>query len=255
MEEVWKDIEGYEDLYQISNLGRVRTRWHFRKKVDNWSDGKYGSHKRDYSVSNGSRYMYITLTKNGKHKQYYIHVLVANAFIKKPNYKCEVNHKNGYRDDNRSINLEWVTHCENSQHACNTGLRTKLNKCYAFEKNGTLIKEYTHAAKVVEDNYSSDCVYRCINIYKCGLHKNIIWSRNLDITIEDINKAIYRAEKHHRQNTGNAVIQLSIDGNIIKHWVDANIAAKTLSIRAAGIRCNCSGHRKTYKNFIWRYDE
>lgn len=72
--------------------------------------------------SNG-RYNKVTLSINGKERQYLVHRLVATAFIPNPDNKPEVNHINGDRFDNRVENLEWVTASENQSHAVRTNLR------------------------------------------------------------------------------------------------------------------------------------
>ena len=80
-EEIWKDIKGYEGLYQISSLGRVKSL-------------HYGKEKILKLNKNNKGYLYIFLNKNGIRKHFYIHRLVAKAFISNPyNYNC-VNHKN-----------------------------------------------------------------------------------------------------------------------------------------------------------------
>ena len=107
MKEVWKDIKGYEGLYQISNQGRVK------------------SVKKDLVMTPCVRqhgYLGIQLHGRGGHptrnmRTFSIHRLVAEAFIPNPENKSEVNHINEDKTDNRVENLEWMTHKENSSHA------------------------------------------------------------------------------------------------------------------------------------------
>lgn len=103
--EAWKDIKGFENKYQVSSLGRVR--------AVNYRRTKQCSVMKPAKSFN---YLSIHLTKNGKRKVYFIHRLVATAFIGNPNNKPYVNHKNGNKYDNRAINLEWVTPSENCAH-------------------------------------------------------------------------------------------------------------------------------------------
>lgn len=116
--EEWKDITNYENLYQISNLGRVRS-------VDRLIK-QYG-HKRQYErlmkgkilklhKQNGG-YMLATLTKDGKEKKMLVHRLVAQEFIPNPQNKEQVNHIDGNKQNNCIDNLEWCTQSENVKHS------------------------------------------------------------------------------------------------------------------------------------------
>lgn len=103
--EIWKDIEGYEGLYEISNLGRVKSLPRNTTK---------GGIKTVYK-SGKSSYYKVLLCKNGKQKQPTIHRLLASAFIPNPDNKPQVDHINGDKTDNRIENLRWVTKSENSR--------------------------------------------------------------------------------------------------------------------------------------------
>ena len=101
--EIWRDIEGYEGLYQVSNLGRVRSLNYKRTgKVQNMKLGTY---------PNG--YKMVDLKKNNKRKAHLVHRLVAKAFIPNPNQLCEVNHKDEDKANNTVDNLEWCSHIYN----------------------------------------------------------------------------------------------------------------------------------------------
>lgn len=123
--ENWKAIAGYEEHYQVSNLGRVKS------LPREWVWG-YGAIRRrgELILSPGRKsdgYLSINLVRNGICKNVIIHRLVAKAFLPNPENKREVNHKNGNKGDNRLENLEWCTREENQQHAYATNLhkRTK----------------------------------------------------------------------------------------------------------------------------------
>jgi hypothetical protein len=104
--EEFRDIEGYEGLYRISNQGKV-----YSVKRDKFL--------KPQKKKNG--YLHVNLSKNEKQKFYYVHRLVASAFIPNPqNYK-EVNHISEDKTDNRVENLEWMSHKEN----CNYGTRNE----------------------------------------------------------------------------------------------------------------------------------
>lgn len=104
--EIWKDVVGYEKLYQVSNLGRVKN------ANDKILKGGYLN----------KRYLAVGLTKNGLLKTMTIHRLVAIAFIPNPENKLQVNHKDGVKKNNNANNLEWNTHSENTFHAYKNNL-------------------------------------------------------------------------------------------------------------------------------------
>lgn len=110
--EIWKDIQGYEGLYQISNYGRVKSLFYKQQKIEQimrYTDNGYG-------------YSRVMLSKNGKTKVFYVHRLVAEAFVPNTENKSQVNHKNGIKTDNRWFMLEWTTPKENTNHARRIGL-------------------------------------------------------------------------------------------------------------------------------------
>ena len=111
---MWKNIKGYEELYQVSNYGRVKSLRKNGKIINGYIDGK--------------GYMQVALSKNGKKKWFRIHRLVAQAFIPNHDNLPIINHKDENKLNNRVDNLEWCT--------------TKYNNCY-----GTRIKRVSEAMK------------------------------------------------------------------------------------------------------------
>lgn len=112
--EVWKDIKGYEGLYQVSNLGQVRSlpregRFSKRNHIHYLKPDITPHNKGEYKTS----YERVTLSKGGKTKRFSIHRLVAQAFIPNPENKPHINHIDCDGTHNWVENLEWVTHSEN----------------------------------------------------------------------------------------------------------------------------------------------
>ncbi|HFI0121397.1 TPA: NUMOD4 motif-containing HNH endonuclease [Streptococcus suis] len=121
--ENWKDIVGYEGSYQVSNFGNVR-------KLDTVETQKNGRRRFRKGrlltpKKHNMGYLRSELWKNGKMNSFYIHRLVAEAFVDNPNGKPEVNHLDGDKKNNHFENLEWCTRSENECHSYNMGLQKK----------------------------------------------------------------------------------------------------------------------------------
>jgi len=108
----WKEISGYNGKYLISNLGNCKIADHL-----NTTGNKYLTQRVDRAG-----YLTVRLSKGGDTKTKFVHRLLAEAFVPNHMGKPEVNHRNGNKLDNRLMNLEWVTHQENVQHAHNLRL-------------------------------------------------------------------------------------------------------------------------------------
>lgn len=164
MEEIWKDIEGYEGLYQVSNQGRVRS---LGRTVINNGSIQLIKGKILKSMNNGFGYLYINLCKNSKIKRTAIHRLVAKAFISNPNNLPQVNHKNEIKSDNRAENLEW---CD-SKYNANYGNRNV--KCTETKRNkyGKKVKQYDINGDLVNIMYIGDAIkikkIHYANLIKC----------------------------------------------------------------------------------------
>lgn len=122
-QEIWKDIEGYEGLYQVSSLGRVKSLDRYVNCPINGINAKRLAPGKILFLGCRNRYPFITLYKTNISKTFSVHWLVAKAFIPNPENRKEINHLNGSRLDNNVSNLEWCTHSENIRHADKTGLR------------------------------------------------------------------------------------------------------------------------------------
>lgn len=117
MVEIWRDIEGYENLYQVSNLGRVKA----------LGNGICNSKEKIIKPSNSRGYLHVNLCKEGKIKTHLIHRLVAQVFIKNPENLPQVNHKDEDKSNNRVDNLEWCSAKYNTNYGSRTKRATESN--------------------------------------------------------------------------------------------------------------------------------
>lgn len=111
MIEIWKDIEGYEGLYKVSNMGRIKSLGH-TDKLGRYYEGRIMKQQKHYK--NG--YLSVCLAKDKKQKRMNVQRLVAHHFIPNPDNKPEVNHIDENKENNIYTNLEWCTRKENNIH-------------------------------------------------------------------------------------------------------------------------------------------
>ena len=140
--EIWRDIENYEGFYQVSNLGNVKSL--------NYHNTKQARILIKPLTIHG--YERIALWKNGKAKKFFVHRLVAIAFIPNPYNKSQVNHINGIKTDNRVKNLEWATAQENKNHA----IKTKLWQGQKGENNSSAKLTNDQVRKIREEYIPRD---------------------------------------------------------------------------------------------------
>lgn len=158
MAETWKDVAGYEGLYQVSDLGRVRSLLHGKVRILKFLDNGYG-------------YLKVELNRNGK----LVHRLVAEAFIPNPLNLPQVNHKDEDKTNNTANNLEWCTAKYNLNYGtCRVRMAAKLKgrrrlvnwsrakAILQYDKSGNLVKEWPSMIEVQRQTgfvqpHISDC--------------------------------------------------------------------------------------------------
>lgn len=123
----WLPVKGYEKLYEVSDTGEVRSVDRILP-VTNQTERLVKGRVLLQAMNKQVQYKQVSLWKNNKGTSYYIHRLVAEAFIPNPEGKSEVNHIDGNKQNNHVSNLEWVTSGENSLHASKSGLRVYTNR-------------------------------------------------------------------------------------------------------------------------------
>ena len=138
--EEWRDITGYEGLYQVSNLGRIKS----LSKVIMCRNGCARRYPeailKDMEVGNGYRCVVLYINHMGR--QMYVHRLVAKEFIPNPSGLRDVNHIDGCKTNNNCKNLEWCTRSHNIKHAYDHGLHS-VNMDSAIAKCSRKVSQYT----------------------------------------------------------------------------------------------------------------
>ena len=143
MEEIWKDVVGYEGLYEVSNLGRIR---------------RNGKILKPQKTRDG--YLRVHLSKNGIAKHGKVHRLVALAFLPNPQNLPQINHKDEDKTNNAVNNLEWCSEEYNANYGTrNERVAEKNSKpVLQFDLQGNFIREWSNARKIEEElgiHYSS----------------------------------------------------------------------------------------------------
>lgn len=165
-EEIWKDIPGYEGLYQISTIGRVICSLTMRIKA----------------TRNRNGYRCVTLHKNGERKTFSVHRLVAIAFITNPNNLPFINHKDENRANNRVDNLEWCDASYNNKYGTRPRKVLDANKANGsivaekkvakIGRNGTVLDVYNSISEAARQNgVTREAIRNCVNgrtMKSCG---------------------------------------------------------------------------------------
>lgn len=167
--EKWKDVKGYEGLYRVSNLGRVKTLNYKRT----------GKERVLKNSLNRDGYLMVKLYKNREHLGLGVHRLVAEAFIPNPEGKPQVNHIDEVKTNNHVTNLEWATAKENSNHGTHNirisrKMRGKPVKGVSLTDSSDIIY-LTHQRQAEKWGFNPSAVGQCLRgNYKH--HRGYVWT-------------------------------------------------------------------------------
>lgn len=195
MIEIWKDIKGYEGLYQVSNIGNVKSLNRVLKRIDNKKCSIREKILKPNLEKKGYQSVKLCYLKNSK--MFKVHRLVAEAFIPNIENKPQINHKNLNKQDNKITNLEWCTAKENIIHAAKRGLLSR-------KPTKKQIEIFTKMAK-----------NNVINVCQYDLNGNFIkrWNsiRDVERALKINNANITSVCKNKRKNAGGFIWKYSND--------------------------------------------
>lgn len=165
--EIWKPIKGYEGLYEVSNLGRIKSLNYNhtgKEKILKPTKDRYG-------------YLQVTLCKNNIKKQYTVHRLVAEAFIDNPDNLPQVNHKDENKQNNNVDNLEWCDAKYNSNYGTGIERRAKSRQIpiIQYTLDGEFVREWDSAIQAEREGGFSNSHIIAVCKGKRPHHKGYIW--------------------------------------------------------------------------------
>ena len=246
MEELWKNVEGTEGMYQVSNYGRVlvrdyRAKGYWREQI---------SSKRDRAG-----YRTVPIYYNGKRKVVLLHRLVAFAFIPNPNNYPVVNHKDQNPSNNVASNLEWCTIQYNATYA--DAVERRKARITGVYRSNDAVAQYALDGTFIKVHKSS----RDASFAVCG-------SRTLKAeTIVEVCRGSRQMccgyqwryasdgypEKLPHYSRTNMIEQLSLDGEHIAYHKSSYEAYKAVGVQPSQVLKCCKGERDQSCGFRWRY--
>lgn len=167
--EIWMNIEGYEDIYQVSNFGRVKSKKYKKDRILKPKMCKSG-------------YLQVDLYVNGVSTHKYVHRLVLSTFNPKSDaQKNQINHINEIKTDNRLKNLEWITQSDNLKYGTRTERVSKAlrkSKCcrpvLQLTKDGFIVKRWYSISEAKRSGFSHVKISECCN-GKRMYYRNYVW--------------------------------------------------------------------------------
>lgn len=246
IEEIWKDVSGYEGIYQVSNLGRVKSLE--RTVIDKNNHPKHIKGCLMTGCDNGRGYFSVIFHKNGISVRKYIHRLVAQAFIPNPMNLPEVNHKDENSRNNIVTNLEWTTYLENRIYGTRLERLSSSNTIHTpiiqYDLNFNYVAEYKNAKQATDILGFND---HGVGIYKCANKKadsahGYIWryKDDPDIYSFPIKTKLFCEIYQYNATTG----------EFIKKYYNYKTASEEMKIRPVIIR-KYIDDAMAFHNYFW----
>lgn len=249
MKEVWKDVIGFEEAYQVSNFGRIK-----RKER---TDSNNRTHKERIMspsmYSNG--YMNVELRMNNKKRRTSVHRLVAEAFIDNPLNLPQINHKDENKANNHVSNLEWCTAQYNIRYKDGVKRRRatailNLNAVCKYSMEGEFIEKFECATDAAISVNGS-----CTEILSCCHHRahSLSYKGYMWRFLSECNCNKIEPYKIKKSSLCRKVGQYTLDGDSIQYFYSVQKAAESVNARPSNIRRCCLGKINSCMGFKWRF--
>lgn len=253
--EEWRPIAGYEGIYEVSNSGDVAS-LNYNKKT--------GVRRIRKQKLTKDGYLEIALCKDNKVKHIRVHRLVAEAFVPNPCGYRQINHKDENKTNNLFDNLEWCDAKYNINYG--TGIKRRSESAsipvVKKTKEGDFVRRYKSVSDAAEDNgmTTSEIVLVCNghNVSANGF-KWEYEDGSLKNDASSVREGIVKGYSRYMTAGGGfrkrAVLQFSVDGNLVGEYPSSYSAEKATGFGNNQIRANCNGARKTVHGFIFKWKD
>lgn len=246
MEEIWNTIKGYENIYEVSNKGNIRSvdRYVYQQnRMVLYKGAKLKPFK------NNSGYLCVGLSIENKKKKFTVHRLVAESFLPNPHNYPQINHKDENKENNEWTNLEWCTASYNGKYGTlpkKKEIKFGYRVCM-YDKRGNLLNVFISARGAEREtgiSHSSilDC---CKKLAQTA--GGFIWRFLKETKGENIVPSVYKTSPR-------VVCQYDKKMNLIRKYDSIHKAAKAINAKPENIGACCRGLTSTSNGFYWAFD-
>lgn len=250
MEEVWKDVVGYEGLYKVSNLGRIKS---LPKRKFTPSASFFAVERICIPREYKGGYLRVSLSKNKKQKLVFVHRIVAEAFLGVRS-DLTVNHKDENKKNNRVDNLEYMTRAENVRYG--TGVKRAAKSRMENPYNAVAVNQYTTDGRFVARYKSGMDAIRALGKGGCS-------SRIVECCRREHHTAfgyVWRFDgdvdtSFTKRTNARAVVRCDLNGNPIQEFPSLESASNKCNVSKAHICDCCKGNRAKAGGSKWKYKD
>lgn len=250
MPEVWKPIKGFEGLYEISNKGRVRSLGRC-VKCKNGKVIKHNGRIMSPGETHGYQFLYLSDASTNRKERYYVHRLVAKAFIPNPECLPQINHKDECRSNNNVENLEWCDSKYNNSygnHAKRAAEKLSIG-IYMYDMFNGETRRYQSTAEVAKKlNLDTGHVAKVLK-GKSDNHKGYIFMYENEYSSDKMKN------KYDRVNINKPIIATDLNGHFIGQFHTRQEAARKLNVDGSGISKVLYGKAKHVKNYCFSFKD